>query len=338
MKVAVIGLGFMGATHVKAIQDSAEMELGGLVSSDDVKLGGDLSGIHGNLGGPAGHMDFSGVTKYSTYEEAFADPEIEAVDICLPTYLHAPVAIAALEAGKHVLVEKPMALDGASAGKMIAAARSHSRVLMVAQVLRFYPAYLALERALSSGSLGKIHSATFRRRCAAPGWNAWLADREKSGGGIFDLLIHDMDLCLLLFGCPRELAAAGYEDLGNGIDVISAHLYYDEIPSVNVSGGWHRGGAYPFSMEYTVVTDGGTVEYNSAGSPPTLFSANGHADLLPCEDVNGYQAEIEYFVRCCREGTAPDRCKPEDSALTVKLTRATADARNLRGEKIPCPN
>jgi predicted dehydrogenase len=337
MKVAVIGLGFMGATHVKAIRDSREVELGALVSSDAVKLGGDLSGIHGNLGGPAGQMDFADVKKYGVYQEALADPEIEAFDICLPTYLHAPVAIEALEAGKHVLVEKPMALDGDSAQQMIDAARRHNRVLMVAQVLRFFPAYTALEHALANGNLGRVHSAAFRRRCAAPGWNIWLADAQKSGGGVFDLLIHDVDMCLHLFGAPRELAAAGYQNLGSGIDVVSAQFYYDEVPGVTVSGGWHRGGAYPFSMEYTVVTDGGTVEYSSAGHPPTLFSANGHADLLHCDDVNGYQAEIEYFVRCCRENTAPERCRPEDSARTVKLTRAMADARNLRGEKVPCP-
>jgi predicted dehydrogenase len=337
MKVAVIGLGFMGATHVKAIHDSPEVELRGVVSSDAVKLSGDLSGIHGNLGGPAGQMDFTGVNKYGIYQDALNDPDIEAVDICLPTYLHAPVAIAALEAGKHVLVEKPMALDGDSAEQMIDAARQNQRVLMVAQVLRFFPAYLALERALASGSLGKLHSATFRRRCAAPGWNVWLAESAMSGGGVFDLLIHDVDMCLHLFGLPSELAATGYEDLGCGIDVVSAQFYYEDIPSVSVCGGWHRGGAYPFSMEYTVVTDGGTLEYNSAEHPPTLYSVNGHADLLPCEDVNGYQAEIEYFVRCCRDRVAPDRCKPEDSARTVRLTRAMADARHLRGEKVPCP-
>jgi predicted dehydrogenase len=338
MKVAVIGLGFMGATHVRAIQDSREVELCAIVSSDAAKQAGDLSGIHGNLGGPAGQMDFSRVKKFSKYADALADPEIEAVDICLPTYLHAAAAIEALQAGKHVLVEKPMALDGESAQAMIDAAREHRRVLMVAQVLRFFPAYLALENALDSGKLGQVHSTIFRRRCAAPGWNAWLADSSKSGGGVFDLLIHDIDMCLLLFGRPQAVSATGREDLPKGIDLISAELHYDGIPSVTVRGGWHRGATFPFSMEYTVVTDGGTLDYSSAGNPPTLFSADGHTELLPLADVNGYQAEIEYFIQCCREGREPDRCPPEESATTVKLTRALADARNLRGEKVPWRN
>jgi predicted dehydrogenase len=338
MKVAVIGLGFMGATHVKAIQDSREVELAAIVSSDAAKLAGDLSKIHGNLGGPAGQMDFRKVKKFSTYREALSDPEIEAVDICLPTYLHASAAIEACQAGKHVLVEKPMSLDGESAQAMIDAAHANGRILMVAQVLRFFPAYLALKQGLDSGKLGRIHAASFRRRCAAPGWNVWLAERSKSGGGVFDLLIHDVDMCLLLFGEPETVSATGQEELAKGIDLVSAELHYERIPSVTVSGGWHRGATYPFSMSYTVVTDGGTLEYSSDGNPPTLFSANGHTELLPVADVNGYQAEIEYFIRCCREGRKPDRCPPEDSAATVKLTRALADARNLRGEKVSWRN
>ena len=338
MKVAVIGLGFMGATHVKAIQDSSEVELAAIVSSDPAKLAGDLSGIHGNLGGPAGQMDFSRVKKLSTYADALADREIEAVDICLPTYLHASAAMQAVQAGKHVLVEKPMAMDGESAQAVIDAARANGRIVMVAQVLRFFPAYLALKQTLDSGKLGAVYSAIFRRRCAAPSWNAWLADKSKSGGGVFDLLIHDVDMCLLLFGRPEALSATGREDLPKGIDLISAELHYDHIPSVAVRGGWHCGGTFPFCMEYTVVTAGGTIDYSSNGNPPTLFSVNGHTEHLPVADVNAYQAEIEYFIRCCREGREPDRCPPEESATTVRLTRALADARNLRGEKVSWRN
>ena len=337
MKVAVVGLGFMGATHLKAIEESADIELAAVVSSDAAKLAGDLSGIHGNLGGPTGQMDFSHVKKYTGLAAALADPEIEAVDLCLPTDRHAQAAIDSVRAGKHVLVEKPMALDGESAYAMIAEARAHKRILMVAQVLRFFPAYTALKETLDSGKLGRVYSASFRRRCAAPGWSAWLADASRSGGGVFDLLIHDVDMCLFLFGKPESLSAAGHEDLARGIDMISAQLDYADIPSVTVSGGWHSGSAFPFSMEYSVVTEGGTIEYSSSGSPPTLFSADGKTHLLAVEDYNGYRAEIEYFAQCCREGREPAVCPPEQSAETVKLTRALADARKLRGEKVPCP-
>src|SRR5215467_1054791 len=133
MRLAVIGLGFMGSTHLKAWKHVPEAEISAVVSHDEKKLTGDLSSIQGNIGGPGEKMDFSRVKKYRRVEEAFADPQIDAVDICLPTDQHAPVALAALRAGKHVLVEKPMALDGSAADKMLYEASRSDRVLMTGQ-------------------------------------------------------------------------------------------------------------------------------------------------------------------------------------------------------------
>src|SRR5271169_1873998 len=225
MKIAVIGLGFMGSTHLKALRNVPEAELAAVVSKDEQKLSGDLSGIQGNLGGPGEKMDFSHVKKYRHVREAIEDPEIDAVDICLPTDQHAPAAIAALRAGKHVLVEKPMALDGAGADQILAEARKTGRVLMTGQVLRFIGAYRNTAERVKSGSLGAVRSALFRRRCAAPAWSQWLADPARSGGGVFDLLIHDVDYCVHLLGKPAAVSATGYEKLERGIDVIVAEFH-----------------------------------------------------------------------------------------------------------------
>ena len=104
MKIGVIGLGFMGSTHLKAIANIPEAQLCAVMDLDEKRLSGDLSGIQGNLGGPAQKFDFSAIKRYRSVEEMAADPEVEAVDICLPTFLHAPVTIQLLRAGKHVLV------------------------------------------------------------------------------------------------------------------------------------------------------------------------------------------------------------------------------------------
>ena len=132
MRIAVLGLGFMGSTHLQALQNIPDAELVAVVSDDPVKLGGDLSAVQGNLDRPGQKIDFSRARKYSNIDDAIRDRDIEAVDLCLPTYLHAPAAIAALEAGKHVLVEKPMALDGQECDRMIYTAREAGKVLMVA--------------------------------------------------------------------------------------------------------------------------------------------------------------------------------------------------------------
>jgi predicted dehydrogenase len=336
MKIGVVGLGFMGSTHLKALRNVPQAELYAVVSGDPRKLEGDLSGIQGNIGGPGERFDFTGVRKYRTWQEAVADPELEALDICLPTNLHAEVAMAALGAGKHVLVEKPMALDGASADAMVAAARDSGRVLMTAHVLRFWPDYVALADTIRSGRVGPVRAAIFRRRCAAPGWSAWLGNKEASGGGVFDLLIHDVDFCLDLFGAPEAVSAVGYEDLGRGMDWITAQLHYAGIGGVVISGGWHHPGAFPFSMEYSVVAEGGTIEYSSALGPPALYRAGADKQTLPVDGRDGYEAELAYFVDCCLRGQRPERCPPEQSAAAVKLTRLMVEARDRGGEKITC--
>jgi len=336
MKIGVLGLGFMGSTHLKAFKEIPDVEVAAVCSADASKLTGDLSSVQGNIGGPGEKYDFSRVKTYVDAEPVLADPEIDAVDICLPTDMHASVAIEALRAGKHVLVEKPMALDGNTADRMLDEAERAGKVLMSAQVLRFVPPYVALRGAMSSGALGLARSALFRRRCAAPFWSTWLADPSKSGGGVFDLLIHDIDMAIHLFGLPDSVEASGYENLARGIDLIHAELFYAHGGTVLITGGWHHPKSYPFSMEYTVTCDGGTIDFSSEGRAPTLYRENGDAEKLSMPDVDGYAAEVRYFVECCREGVQPSICPPRESANAVKLARLILEARNRNGERLEC--
>src|SRR5260370_33367954 len=115
--------------------------------------------------------------------------------------------------------------------------------------LRFFRMSAALKNALRR--LGKVRPAICRRRCAAPGWSAWLADPARSGGGVFDLVIHDADMALHLFGPPDAVSATGYEALAAGVDVIAATLHYPGGIGVSIIGGWHHPRSFPFSMEYT---------------------------------------------------------------------------------------
>lgn len=336
MRIALFGLGFMGSTHLKALKRIPGAELVSVVSNDPKALTGDLSAVQGNIGGPGEVVDFSNVRKYMDPYEALRDRDVEAVDICLPTGMHAPVAIAALRAGKHVFVEKPMALDGQEADEMIAVAEASGRILMVAQVVRFVTSYRVMREAIKSGRYGPVRSALFRRRCAAPGWGKWISEKSQSGGGVFDLLIHDVDFCLHLLGKPEAVSAVGYEDMPRGIDWISAELHFPDVGGVVITGGWHHPKAYPFSMEYTVVADGGTFEYAFPGKPPTLYRADGEEQKLDCPDSDWYEEEIRYFLDCVKSGKKPEFCPPEESAAAVKLANLMVEARDKKGEKIAC--
>jgi len=319
MRLAVIGLGFMGSTHVKAALALPNVELAAVCSRDEKKLGGDFSDIKGNLEGLGGSVDLSGVTKYRDIAALLADPAIEAVDICLPTGMHEKVAIDALRAGKHVLVEKPMALDGAACDRMVAEADRHKRVLMSAQVIRFWPEFAALRETLRSGRLGRLRTALFRRRCAAPSWGVW----ETSGA--FDLLIHDVDYTIHLLGMPESISATGVADDEAGIDILHAHFFYRDGAEALVTGGWHNKGEYPFSMEFTATFDRDTVEYDPAAGRGVT---KGEAD-------NPYAEEIGWFARCCA-GEPNHLCPPQQSADAVKLTLFALEARKRKGERIAC--
>jgi predicted dehydrogenase len=309
MRVAVVGLGFMGGVHVKAMASVEGVELAAVVSRKAPE-------------GPVKH--------YTKLEDALADPSVDAVDLCLPTDLHESSTIAALAAGKHVLVEKPMAMSVESCQRMIAAAERAKKVLMVAQVLRFFPAYKALQNAIDAGELGSIRLAVFRRRCAQPAWSEWITDKSRSGGGGFDLLIHDVDMALRLFGPPRAISATGHEDAAKGVDVIGARLFYDGFVA-EIAGGWMGAGGFPFAMEFTVMGDEGALEYNSESRPLKRY---GGGDVGTLEATDGYAAEIAYFAQCCRTGEQPTLCTPESSAESVRLTLAMFQARSKNGETI----
>jgi predicted dehydrogenase len=324
----------MGGVHLRALREVAGATLAAVFSNDERQLAGDLTATQGNLGRPGERLDFSAVKRCRDLGEVLDDSAIDAVDLCLPTFLHEDVAVEALRAGKHVLVEKPVALEGAGARRMIAAAGRAGRILMSAQVLRFFPEYVALRNAMPE--LGAVRDAFFRRRCAAPAWGGWLKDPEKSGGGVFDLLIHDVDMCVHLFGRPEAVSAVGHCDVAAGLDTLHGQLFYPFGAAV-VSGGWQHEGAFPFGMEYSVTLDGGTIEYSSNGRPPTLYAKTEQA--LPLETGqgvrDGYTAEIEYFVECCRSGRQPERCPPRESAVAVDIMRTLLVARE-RGRKILC--
>lgn len=325
----------MGLTHLKAYRRIPGVEIVAISSNDPKVLSGDLSGIQGNLEIAGEPVDIARLPRYADALECIRECQADAVDLCLPTNLHAPAAIEALRLGRHVLVEKPMALDAGQCAQMIEEARKAGKILMAAQVLRFFPPYLPLIEAAGSGRLGPVRHAVFRRRSAAPKWGAWLADKSASGGGVFDLLIHDVDMALACFGPPEAVSASGHQDLAAGIDMITGQFHYSSGLAVTLTGGWHLPSAYPFSMEYTVVGDEAVIEYSSAGRPPHWYGRNESYDI-PLAQTDGYQSEIEYFVECARAGAEPARCRPESSAAAVRLARLLEEARARKGEIVPC--
>jgi predicted dehydrogenase len=290
-QVGLLGLGFMGRRHIDAYRSLPEVQL---VTRTSARFA--------HLQDPD-----------ALYQAMIEDPELDALDICLPTALHAPLTIAALDAGKHVLCEKPMALTVEACGRMLEAGkRNKGLVLMVAHVLRFWPAYRVLHQAVAGRTYGAVRSARFSRRSGLPSWAPWLLRPEESGGAPLDLLVHDYDQALWLFGAPESATA---RTVGSP-NVIECSLRYPGGLEVAVAGGWYTDNV-PFAMEFDLQASEGELRYANDHLQLLRASAAPTEIALPQEDP--YATQIAYFLDCCRNGHAPIECPPESSAKAVEL-------------------
>lgn len=247
-----------------------------------------------------------------------ADPALDAVDICLPTPLHAPTAIAVLAAGKHVLCEKPLALSTADCARVLAAASDGSRTFMVAHVLRFFPAYRHLLGLVRGGAFGPVQRAVFARMSGLPGWAAWLANPIESGGAILDLLVHDFDQVLTLFGPPARIQAAHIESA----NTVRAVLTCNGVPIV-VEGGWFRD-ARPFGMSFDVQFAHARLVYRD--EQLTLHRGGAPDEAITLAARDPYREQLRYFIHCCTTHHAPADCPPEAAAEAVALALAVREA------------
>src|SRR5690348_558641 len=163
VRIGIVGVGFMGMIHYLAARHLRGAHVAAICSRDPKKLAGDWRSIQGNFGPRGEMMDLSAVQKYDRLEALLADPDIDLVDVCNPTAEHPATALRALEAGKHVLVEKAIALDPKDADAMVAAAARAKRLLMVAHVLPFVPEFAFAADAIRSGRHGRLLGAHFKR-------------------------------------------------------------------------------------------------------------------------------------------------------------------------------
>jgi predicted dehydrogenase len=271
-----------------------------------------------------------GAAVSTSLDEMLAYPSIEVVDICLPTDLHADATVKALEAGKHVVCEKPMAIDLASADRMIAAANASGKRLMIAHCIRFWPEYEVLEGLTKSGELGKLLSLNLTRYGAFPSWssNNWLADEKRSGGGALDMHVHDTDYALYLLGSPDRAVSFGTDD-ERGVSQIFTTMSFNGTV-VHLEGGWNLPSTTPFKMAFraifekgAAIFDGGPLTIYQDGKDaytPELTKMSAAAQVGNVSDLGGYFYELKYFFEKLRSGEPLDRITPESSRLSLATT------------------
>jgi len=326
LRIGLVGLGMMGTTHYKSYQEVPEARVVAVCDPDARKLAGDWSAALGNIDtGAAQQTDLSALRKYTDFAALAADPEVDIVDLCVPTNQHAGMALAALAAGKHVFCEKPMARTSRLARQMIRAAGRAGRMLAVGHVLRFWPEYLMMKDMIDSRRYGAVRAAYFVRLSARPlwSWDNWIQDAERSGAAALDLHIHDTDTVLWFFGRPAKVAAAGMFE-GSAVAHIVTEYRFEGGPLVVAEGGWNFPAPYPFRMEARILFEHAAVEYSSLRTPAlTVYDGRtGKAESPPVPAASGYTEELRYFVDCVAAGREPERLRPADSAAAVALVEA----------------
>ena len=324
--VAVLGLGFMGRTHLGAYHAANAAghanELVAVCDSDRDRRRG-LPGGQGNLEDGAElelMFDPTTVLAYADPSELFADDGVHLVSICTHTDSHVDLAIQALEAGKHVLVEKPVALHSADVERLADAAESASTLCMPAHCMRFWPAWRWLRDVVANGEYGAVRSASFRRLSAPPSWSAdFYADAERTGGALVDLHIHDADFIRWCFGPPSSVTSAG------SVNHLTTLYRYDDGPKhVTAEGGWDHTPGFDFQMRYVVVFERATAEFSLSHDPQLTLSRDGETHPVEVAAHDGYQGEVSHLLDCIRSGRRD---------LDVTLREAVELARMLEAER-----
>ncbi len=318
--VALLGAGFMGATHAAAYR----------ALGDRVRVRTVYSHTANTAARVAEPLDAHATTDLA---EAIAGSAVDAVDVCLPTALHRAAAERAFAAGKHVLLEKPIALTLEDADAILAAAERSGRILMVGLVLRFWPEYVELARRISAGELGRPLTLSAHRLSQPPDWSDWIADAAQSGGVPVDLMIHDFDQANWLLGEPRTVLARG-----DRVRHVHALVEYDGASAI-VEGSLAMPASFPFTSSIRVACERGVAAYSFSAAPAAqggnigaatsdgglrLYPLDGDARLLSLAAADPWHSEIAAFVDCVERTSAPEQGTGEQARLSLAVSLAAA--------------
>jgi predicted dehydrogenase len=317
--VAILGGGFMGATHASGFRAAGDRVRVKTVCSRSTERAEKVA-------------ESVGASFTTDLEAVLADPEVDVIDICLPTPVHREVAERAFAAGKHVLLEKPVALTLEDADAITAAAERSGRLFMVALVLRFFADYEEIARRVGSGPLGRALALSAYRLSPPADWNDWMRDGAQSGGTPVDLMIHDFDQANLLLGTPRSVYARG---VGEHVYAVVEH---EGGGASLVEGSMAMPSSYPFSAGIRVRCEGGVIEHGFRASPAEdggniggdvqsflrVHPDGGAVETVPVEGGDPWAAEIAYFLDCVEAGRQPERGTAAQSRDALRVSLATA--------------
>ncbi len=318
VKIGVIGAG-IGQSHLRGYKQVPQAKI---VALCDVNIERATQ--------VAKDLDLESIQIYADYREMLEKAGVDAVSVGLPNYLHAQATIDCLEAGKHVLCEKPLAMNAREAQTMADAAAKSGKKCMVGQVSRFRAESRYLKKLVESGELGRVYyaQAGFLRKKGIPGYGGWFTTKEFSGGGpLIDIGVHLLDIAWWLAGKPNPVAVSGvtYAEFGprqQGLgawgardlegtfdveDLAAGLIRFDNGLTINLEVSWalHNRGNTTWCRLFG--TEGG-LDWDWQDKASIYKEINGaEASIaLTLEKADNWAGQTGHFVDCILNDTTPD--------------------------------
>lgn len=315
MKVAVIGCGTMGKMYMERFELMPEAELVAISNRTEGALQECASRY--------------GATPYTSYEELLAATDAEVVCVTLPTHLHKEVVLLAAAQGKHIICEKPLALNPEDARLMQEACERSGVRLFAAHVLRFFPEYAQLRQQAAAGTIGRIGVSHAKRASKCPPAGSWYVDKALSGGIILDLMIHDLDFLRWTIGEVKSVFASGRQ--AEGVDYASVTLRFVNGAIANVEAYWGYPG--PFLTQVELAGSQGLLRYDSTQtrslviqrSDPDAFRLRGVGFPNRPALKDPFQVQLEHFLDCVQTGNEP-LVNAHDGVMAVTLACAAVES------------
>jgi predicted dehydrogenase len=300
----IIGFGFMGQAHAAGYQAA---RAGGL----PVELRA-VTGARGIVP-PDGAEVMSGV------DALLAREDISLVSICTPTDTHVDIATAALAAGKHILLEKPVALRSEDVMRLADVADASGRVCLPAMCMRFWPGWPWLRARVREGDLGPVRRASFTRLAARPAWGGgFYQDHARSGGALVDLHIHDVDFIRWCFGDPVGLASTG-----SRTDVTTTYRFPSGA-EIRARGAWLPDPSTVFTMRYEVEFEAALARFDAAAPEPLRLRHDAGEEPVPIPAANAYDLEVRHFVELAMGRSSEPVATLEEAIAVTRLLEAEA--------------
>ena len=326
IKVGLIGCGFMGGMHSACYAALANLGVKVTAVADVRREYAE------NLA--------NGAEIYATGMELIEKADVDVVDVCLPTHLHAAHAVAAMKAGKNVFVERPIAFKDEDMELILKTEAETGAKVQVGQVIRQWTEYVWLKKAVDAGTFGKVQHGMFRRLSSRPewAWEGWLHQVDKSGGVAVDMHVHDVDFVRYIMGEPDVVKAHAHRDAEGVIQQINAVYGYGNNVSIALESGWDYPADFPFTADFrvkfekaTVIGGGGVVNVYPLGG--AAYQAELEEEFQGDNDIGGnisslggYYNELKYFVEGLQGKNDLSVATVSEAIKSVQLVKREVEA------------